>query len=58
MATPPTVEKIIEHHLSQNTGQKITPHLIVGIVALMSQNIRSAGLLKEQPAPANSEPAQ
>lgn len=48
MTTPTlTVEKIIEHHLSQNAGQKLTPHLIAGFIILLSQNLRTAGLVVE-----------
>lgn len=43
----PTLEKIIEHHLSQNSGQKLTPQLIAGLMILIGQNIRQAGLYKE-----------
>lgn len=39
-----TVDRVVEHHLSQNANQKLTPHLITGLVALISANIRSAGL--------------
>ena len=46
-----TVEKVIEHHLSQNTGQKITPHLIAGLAILMGQNIRSLNNLPAAPRP-------
>ena len=35
-----TLEKVIEHHLTQNMGQKITPHLVAGIALLLGQNIR------------------
>lgn len=45
----PTLEKVIEHHLSQNAGQKLTPHLITGLVILIGQNVRQAGLHKEPP---------
>lgn len=43
----PTLEKVIEHHLSQNAGQKLTPHLITGLVILIGQNVRQADLHKE-----------
>lgn len=46
-ATELTFEKIIEHHLTQNLGQKITPHLIAGLVILMSHNIRSSGVITQ-----------
>lgn len=35
-----TLEKVIEHHLSQNMGQKITPHLVTGLAVHIGQNIR------------------
>lgn len=48
MTTPTlTVEKIIEHHLSQNTGQKLTPHLMIGLITLLAQNLRTAGFIVE-----------
>ena len=40
-------EKVIEHHLSQNIGQKITPHLVAGLALLVSEHIRK---LIAQPA--------
>ena len=39
----PSVEQIIDHHLTQNLGQKLTPHLLTGLVMLISQNLRTAG---------------
>lgn len=50
MTTPTlTLEKVIEHHLTSNLGQKLTPQLITGLVIHMSQNIHSSGLIA-QPA--------
>ena len=40
-----TVEKVIEHHLIQNVGQKLTPHLIAGLVVMMSQNMHNSNLV-------------
>lgn len=47
MTQPVTLEKVIEHHLTQNIGQKITPHLVAGLALLMSEHIRK---LTAQPA--------
>ena len=48
MATPElTIEKVVEHHLTQNMGQKLTPHLIAGIVLLMSQNLRHPDVITQ-----------
>lgn len=52
-----TIEKIIEHHLVQNQGQKLTPHLITGLIHLISQNARSAGILAATPA-ADAQPKE
>lgn len=42
-----TMEKVIEHHLAQNIGQKLTPHLIAGLVGMISQNIRTSGVITQ-----------
>lgn len=42
-----TIEKVVEHHLAQNVGQKLTPHLITGLVVLISQNIRNSGAITQ-----------
>lgn len=42
-----TVEKVIEHHLTGNLGQKLTPQLITGLMIHLSQNLRTAGLIAE-----------
>lgn len=49
MAQELTVEKVIEHHLVQNANQKLTPHLITGLVAMISQNLRSTNLVVGTP---------
>ena len=49
MTQPVALEKVIEHHLTQNIGQKITPHLVAGLAMLMSEHIRK---LTAQPAQA------
>lgn len=51
-----TVEKVLEHHLLQNADQKLTPHLIAGLTILVAQNLRSAGLIKEQPVEEGTSP--
>lgn len=59
MATPElTIEKVVEHHLAQNIGQKLTPHLIAGLVALMSQNLRHPSVITQAMGlnPATQEP--
>lgn len=51
MTTPElTVEKVIDHHLTSNIGQKLTPQLITGLVIHLSQNLRTAGLIAEPTA--------
>lgn len=55
MTQPVTLEKVIEHHLSQNIGQKITPHLVAGLALLMSEHIRK---LTAQPAQTKVPSAQ
>lgn len=39
-----SLEKVIEHHLSQNMGQKITPHLVAGMALLLGQHIRKLSI--------------
>lgn len=41
----PSIEKVIEHHLSQNVDQKLTPQLIAGLVIMLSGNLRQLGLV-------------
>lgn len=48
MAAPTiTLEKVIEHHLTNNLGQKLTPQLITGLVIHMAQNIHSSDLIAQ-----------
>lgn len=47
----PTLDQILEHHLKQNMGQKITPHLICGLVHLVQANCEQLGLLKKEEQP-------
>ncbi len=42
-----TIEQVVEHHLKQNINQKITPHLIVGLVQLIVLDCRKNELLGE-----------
>lgn len=59
MTTPElTIEKVVEHHLVQNMGQKLTPHLIAGLVTLMSQNLRHPDVITQAMGfkPAAQEP--
>lgn len=59
MAEQHTIEKILNHHLAQNQGQKITPHLIMGLMTLIAHDCRQAGLLVP-PAPVadTTQPSQ
>ena len=47
----PGIEQIIEHHLKQNMGQKITPHMIYGLVHLITANCEQLDLLKKEEIP-------
>lgn len=38
------IEEVIQHHLVQNQGQKLTTHLIYGLVHLISHNARAEGI--------------
>lgn len=38
------IEEVIQHHLVQNQGQKLSTHMIYGLVHLISHNIRDLGL--------------
>lgn len=52
-----TIEKVIDHHLKLNLDQKLTPHLIAGLVALIGHNIRNSGVIAQAIGlhPANEE---
>lgn len=39
-----TIDQILEYHLKANIGQKITPHLIVGLVHFVVTDCRTQGL--------------
>lgn len=47
----PGIAQIVEHHMKQNMGQKITPHLICGIAHLVHANCVQLGLLKTEEVP-------
>lgn len=47
--------QVIEHHMKQNMGQKITPHLICGIAHLVQANCEQLGLLKKEETSAEPE---
>lgn len=38
------IEEVIQHHLVQNQGQKLTTHMIYGLVHFISHNARELGL--------------
>lgn len=50
--TQHNVASVLEHHLKQNVGQKITPHLIYGLVHLVHANCDQLDLLKKEEIPA------
>lgn len=54
----PTLERVLQHHLTQNLGQKLTPHMIAGLVALTAADCRNIGIVlvpKTEPALANTQ---
>lgn len=53
-----TVQQIVEHHLAQNTGQKLTPHLIMGLTAHIVQNLNQVGNFVPKPEAPVEEGAQ
>lgn len=50
--TQHTAATVLDHHLSQNLGQKITPHLIAGLVQLYVANCKALGIPTTIPQPA------
>lgn len=53
-----TFEKVLNHHLQQNMGQKLTAHLIVGLAALIANDCRQGNLLAAETPQTIKEPSE